>query len=241
MNEIAQERRLTRLRARLVGRLALREVMVRLPHTGHEYWVLTPADHDRLLDEAEADPEQHLPYWAEIWPSGVALADLVLERAAALVGQPALELGSGLGITATAALMAGAELLAADYSPVSLALCRYNTLRNAGREPHTLELNWREPPAELLARADALRGYPIILAADVLYEARDIAPLLALTARLLAPDGALWLAEPGRESSRRFLAIAAELGWQRESLDHQGPWPDGGAVRVGLHFLRRPV
>ena len=241
MSEATRARRLARLRARLAERLALRDMPVRLPRTGHEYQVLTPADHDRLLDEAEADPEQHLPYWAEIWPSGVALADLALERADALAGQPALELGSGLGITAAAALMAGAELLAADYSPVSLALCRYNTLRNAGREPHTLELNWREPPAELLERADALRGYPVILAADVLYEARDIAPLLALITRLLAPAGTLWLAEPGRESSRRFLAIAAEQGWQRESLEHHGPWPDVGAVRVGLHFLRRPA
>ncbi|MGN6699187.1 MAG: class I SAM-dependent methyltransferase [Thermomicrobiales bacterium] len=241
MSETTRARRLARLRARLAERLALRDVPVLLPRTGHTYQVLIPADQDRLLDEAETDPEQHLPYWAEVWPSGVALADLALERADALAGRPVLELGSGLGITATAALVAGAELLAADYSPVSLALCRYNALRNAGREPHTLAINWREPPAELLDRADALRGYPIILAADVLYEARDIAPLLALTARLLAPAGALWLAEPGRESSRRFLAIADEQGWQRESLDHHGPWPDGGAVRVGLHFLRRPA
>src|SRR5690242_16163997 len=104
MSEPPRARRLARLRARLTERLALRDVLVRLHRTGHEYQVLTPADQDRLLDEAEADPEQHLPYWAEIWPSGVALADLVLERADALAGRSVLELGSGLGITATAAL-----------------------------------------------------------------------------------------------------------------------------------------
>ncbi len=235
------KRHLGRLRRQLEQYLTLKDVVVALPRSGRSYTILTPADHDRLLDEAESDPEQHLPYWAEIWPSGIALADLVLARAAALNGLAVLELGSGLGVTAAAALTAGAELLAADYAAVSLALCRYNTLRNAGREPDTIEINWRQPPPELLDRADALGGYPLILAADVLYERRDVAPLLAITARLLARDGALWLAEPGRDAARRFLDAADELGWQRESEEHDGPWADGARVRVGLHIMRRPI
>jgi predicted nicotinamide N-methyase len=237
----ARERRLARLRARLGGEFALKEMLVTIPRAGCTYAILTPSDHDRLLDEAEADPEQHLPYWAEIWPSGIALADVALARADELAGRAVLELGSGLGITAAAALEAGADLLAADYSAVSLTLCRYNSLHNAGREPRTIEINWRDPPQDLLDRADAIRGYPVILAADVLYETRDIAPLLAITARLLARDGGLWLAEPGRDAARRFLAAATELGWQRASETQAGPWADGTSVSVGVHFLRRPA
>lgn len=233
-------KRLARLRRRLEERLPLREVVVPLPRAGRAYRILAPTDTDRLLDEAEGDPEQQLPYWAEIWPSGIALADLALERTGELAGRPTLELGSGLGMTAAAALAAGARLLAADYSTTSLALCRHNALANAGREPQTLAINWREPSQDLLDRADALRGYPIVLAADVLYEARDIAPLLAITWRLLAPGGALWLAEPGRESARRFLAAADELGWRRDSTGHDGPWFESAPVRVGLHLLHKP-
>lgn len=240
MKERPIGRQLARLRDDLDNQLALKEVAVTLPRAGQTYTIATPADQDRLLDEAEADPEQHLPYWAEIWPSGIALGDLALTRADELAGRAVLELGSGLGITAAAILAAGAELLAADYSAISLDLCRYNALRNAGRAPETIEINWRQPPQELFDRADALGGYPRILAADVLYETRDIAPLLAITARLLAPDGALWLAEPGRDASRRFLDAAAELGWARESETHEGPWVDDGRVHVGLHIMRRP-
>lgn len=239
--DATRDRRLDRLRARLSEQVALKDVPVTLPRAGRTYSILTPTDHDRLLDEAEADPEQNLPYWAEIWPSGIALGDVALARAAELAGRAVLELGSGLGITAAAALEAGAELLAADYSAVSLALCRHNALCNAGREPRTMEINWRAPTDELLAHADAIRGYLRILAADVLYETRDIAPLLALTERLLAPDGVLWLAEPGREAAQRFLAAATALGWGRESETHDGPWTEGTSVRVGVHFLRRPA
>ena len=234
------QRRLARLRRRLGDLLPVREAVVPLPRAGKVYRVLTPADTDRLLDEAEVDPEQQLPYWAEIWPSGIALADMALARADDLTGKPVLELGSGLGITAAAALEAGARLLAADYSTVSLTLCRHNALANAGREPQTLAINWREPPQDLLDRADALRGYPVILAADVLYEGRDVAPLLAITWRLLAPGGALWLAEPGRESARRFLIAADEMGWRRDSTHADGPWAENTPVRVGLHTLWKP-
>jgi predicted nicotinamide N-methyase len=234
------ERRLARLRARLAGQLALGDGEVTLPRAGRRYRLLIPADHDRLLDEAEADPEEHLPYWAEIWPSGIALADLALERAADLAGQPVLELGCGLGITATAALQAGARLLVTDYSPVALALCRYNALRNAGRAPAALQLNWRQPADDLFRRVAAARGFPVVLAADVLYEQRDVAPLLALVPRLLRPGGALWLAEPGRLTSRRFLEEATERGWRCDSTHADGPWPDS-RVRVGLHILRLPA
>lgn len=240
MSQDTAQKRLSRLRRRLDALLTVREATVPLPRAGKTYRILAPADTDRLLDAAESDPEQNLPYWAEIWPSGIALADVALARADELVGLPVLELGSGIGITAAAALEAGARLLAADYSTASLTLCRHNALANAGREPQTIAINWREPPQELLDRADALRGYPIILAADVLYEPRDIAPMLAITWRLLAPGGALWLAEPGRETARRFLTAADELGWRRESTHHDGPWAENSQVRVGLHTLRKP-
>src|SRR5690242_18119558 len=135
MSQDIAQKRLSRLRHRLDALLPVREVNVPLPRAGQAYRILAPADTDRLLDDAESDPEQHLPYWAEIWPSGIALADVALARAGELAGQPAIELGCGLGITAAAALAAGARLLAADYSTISLTLCRHNTLANAGREP----------------------------------------------------------------------------------------------------------
>lgn len=232
-------RRLARLRDRLARRIAIREERVALPRAGRCYDLLVPADQDRLLDEAETDPEQQLPYWAEVWPSGLALADFVLERGEALGGRAVLELGCGLGITAAAAVEAGARLLATDYSPVALDLTRYNVLRNTGREPRARQLNWRQPLDELLARVAARQGYPLVLAADVLYEERDIAPLLTLASALLARDGQFWLAEPGRESARRWLVAMVERGWRDTPYAYDGPWPDG-RVTVTVHRLQPP-
>lgn len=229
-----------RLRAaieRAVG--GLEEVRVTLPRAKRRYAIARPTDTEELLDRAAADPEQHLPYWSEIWPSGVALADAIAKQPGALRGRRTLELGSGLGVTAIAALSAGAELLAADYSAESLLLCRLNALRNAAREPETIELNWRRPEAVLFERAGD--GFPVVLAADVLYEGRDAEPLLSLVERLVAPGGELWLAEPGRPVAARFLAAASDAGWRATSRTHPGPWPDpkDDWVTVGVHKLRR--
>ena len=195
---------------------------------------------DSLLDRIARDPEQNLPYWAELWPSGIALADAILQEPALVRGQRVLELGCGAGTTAAAAILAGARLTVTDYAPEALTLCRYNALVNAGAEPAAaVQLNWRSPDPEFMRLAGA--GFPVVLVADGLYETRDIEPLLALSERIVAPGGLLWLAEPGREVATRFLERARAEGWDGPSGEHAGPWPDAAdeGVRVGLHQLRR--
>ena len=237
------ERRLVCLKKWLSGQCALEHNTVVLPANARRYAIHLPTEEarDRLFAEAKADPRKELPHWAKIWASGVALADVVLARRHELSEQRVLELGSGLGVTATAALEAEADVLAVDCSALALALCRYNALVNVGRAPRTLRFNWRSPDPEALARAEVAGGFPVILAADVLYESRDIAPLRALIEHLLAPDGTLWLAEPGRKTAQRFLYALAVDGWQGVSEQADGPWPDGATGRVYVHRLHRPT
>lgn len=223
------------------ARVATRDRLIALPRTGERYTIRGPAraGHDRLFTEAKATREKQLPYWVDVWPSGVALADLALECANVLVARPVLEPGCGLGGTATAALAAGADLYVADYAPLSLDFCRLNALRNTGRAPCPLAFNWRDPLPEVLARLGPVPPFALILAADILYERRDIAPVHALIDRLLAPDGRLWVAEPGRQTARHFLNALASAGWRGTTERVSGPWPGGQEAQVRLHLLER--
>jgi hypothetical protein len=45
-----------------------------VPLARGELSVLRPRDSEELLDEDSFEHEEFLPYWAELWPSGVALA-----------------------------------------------------------------------------------------------------------------------------------------------------------------------
>jgi predicted nicotinamide N-methyase len=218
----------------------LRVDRVDLPGTTESLMISRPVDFDRLIDDAAADPEQNLPYWAELWPSGIALAAKIARDPAIVQGRRVLELGCGLGVTAIAALRAGADLFVTDYAPEALALCSLNALEQAGTQPETLRVNWRDPGLRLHEAGDT---FPVVLAADVLYEHRDVDPLLALVERVVARDGELWLAEPGRPPAAGFLESISARGWIDESEQCSGPWPDPEDNRKGIvvtiHRLRR--
>lgn len=213
--------------------------IVPIPGSDWAVAVVRPQDIDALLDESADDPEQNLPYWAEIWPSGIALAGALIQEPELVVGKPVLELGSGVGITAAVALHLGAQLIAADYARESIALTRLTCRIHTGQEPETRRINWRSPDADLM-QADG-SPWPAVLAADVLYEERDIDPVLGVLGRILAPDGLVWLAEPGRRPSQLALEHAAEQGWSITSSTWSAQWPDpkDAGVVVRVHRLRR--
>lgn len=179
----------------------------------------------------------HMPYWGLLWASGQALAESVLAERDWFCGRRVLELGCGLGLTAAAALTAGAQVWAADCFDEALLFTSFNTLRIAGRRPQTLLLDWRTTEGRSACRS--IGPFDGIVAADVLYEEADIEPLLELLPTLLAPEGICWLAEPGRRVARAFLGAAVARGWQDREVVYERGWPpDGEAIRVTVHALR---
>ena len=172
-----------------------------------ELIVRRPRDADALIDERAFADDEFLPYWAELWPSGVGLARAIADRAWG--GAPVVELGCGLGLPSVAAALGGARVLASDWSADALVAVEQAAVDN-GTQVETLCADWAAPD-ELIARGP----FRAVLAADVLYEARNIPLLLDLIPRLLGPGGELWLADPGRASADPFLA--ATDGWERRT------------------------
>ena len=198
-----------------------------VPLGGRTVLMLRPRDGDAVLDEllAEDDPEEErLPFWTQLWPSGAALAEVVAGRP--LTGRRVLELGCGLGLVSVAAALAGAEVLAVDRSPEAVTFTAANAARN-GVTVRTAVCAF-DRPEPLLAEAP----WDLVLAADVLYEQRNIPVLLWLLPRLVGPAGEAWLADPGRAGLEKFLAGTDATGWRRDQL----PADDG---LVTVHRLRR--
>lgn len=258
---MADSRVLASLRRRMAQCYALRELELDMPAAARGLRIALPADPDAPLDALAIQTEggkgravapasdgdnaavaarravaagAHMPYWGLLWPSGIALAEALVAAGDTLRGRRALELGCGLGVAAAAGLRAGLDLWAADTFAEALLFTRHNALRNAGRAPRTLLVDWHTEAG----RAACLRTGPfdLLLAADVLYEQSDLAPLLDLAPRLLKPGAPFWLAEPGRRVSRAFVAAARERDWCDTETSIERAWPpDGDVVCVALH------
>jgi predicted nicotinamide N-methyase len=192
-----------------------------VPLRGRDLRLLRPRDAEALLDEEAFEREEFLPYWAELWPSSLALARALAGRS--LRGARTLELGCGLGLPSIAAALAGGRVLATDWSEEAVAMTAANAERNQA-DVETLVCSWTAPEP-LLRRAP----WDLVLASDVLYERRNADLLLDLLPRL--GDDVL-LADPGRPPAVPFLD-AARRTWEITSTTT--PELANGAV----HRLRR--
>jgi predicted nicotinamide N-methyase len=168
---------------------------------GRDLAVLRPRDSEALLDEQAFEHEEYLPYWAELWPSGLALAKRIAGRA--LRGARTLELGCGLALPSMAAALAGGRVLATDWAPHAIELLRENAQRN-DIELRAQRVDWADPDAIVAAAP-----WDVILGADLLYERRNADALLALLPRLASPATDIWIADPGRPPAKRFLEEVA--------------------------------
>ncbi|MEA2427483.1 MAG: hypothetical protein QOF37_1111 [Thermoleophilaceae bacterium] len=188
--------------------------------SGRPLRVLRPRESEDLLVDEAFEHEQLLPYWAELWPSSLALARAVGARS--LRGARTLELGCGLGLVSIAAAQAGGRVLATDWSPDAVGFARDNAERN-GVRLETAVVDWAAPES-ILAKAP----WQLVLASDVLYERRNVDQMLDLLPRLVDRTGEVWIADPGRQASMAFLERASD-DWVRRTTEHN---------RVEIHRLR---
>jgi predicted nicotinamide N-methyase len=192
-----------------------------VPLDGRDLRLLRPRDAEALLDDDAFEREEFLPYWAELWPSSLALARAIAGRS--LRGARTLELGCGLGLPSIAAALAGGRVLATDWSEDAVAMTAANAERNDA-EVETLLCSWTAPEP-ILDRAP----WDLVLASDVLYERRNAELLLDLLPRL---GDEVLLADPGRPPAGPFLEVARS---QWEIVSKRTPELANGAV----HRLRR--
>jgi predicted nicotinamide N-methyase len=164
--------------------------------------ILRPPDPAALIDIERFKEDEYMPYWAELWASGVRLAAAVADRDVS--GLAVLELGCGLGVPSVAAALGGAKVLAVDWAQEALDVTQQNAERN-GASVEILRADWSKPET-LLARAP----FDLVLCADVLYETRNVDALLELLPKLTAE---VLLGEPGRQTAGRFFELA-ERDWE---------------------------
>jgi SAM-dependent methyltransferase len=178
---------------------------------GREYELLMPANSEALLEDprvlARFERDEYMPYWANLWPAAKLLAREVAAWPLVAPGEVSpevVELGCGLGLVGLVAAQRGYRVTLSDHDEDALAFAVESARRNGITPPATRILDWRETYADVRPER--------ILAADVLYEQRHLAPLAAFVREHLAPGGFALLADPGRGTADQFPCVAEAAG-----------------------------
>lgn len=172
-------------------------------------WTLRGAGNLEDLWEAMGEEnfdEDHIPYWTELWPSSLALAQWLMLRGKEIAGLDCLDLGCGLGLTALAGRLQGARVTGIDHEFDALEFCCQNAMANHVPQCQWLVMDWRRP-------AFRPHVFQRIWAADILYEKRFMAPVASFIEHCLAKDGIVWIAEPGRAVFHGFIDEVEARGW----------------------------
>ena len=147
--------------------------------------------------ETPAEP----PFWAAAWPGGQALARHVLDVPGLVAGRSVLDLGSGSGLVAVAAALAGAaRVVASEIDPFGAAAVAVNAADNG------------VGPFEVVG--DVLDDGPpdvdVVLAGDVCYDRAMSERVLPYLDAARARGAVVLLGDPGRPyvPHDRLIAVA---------------------------------
>jgi predicted nicotinamide N-methyase len=129
------------------------------------------------------------PYWAFAWAGGQALARYLLDHPDLVSNRDVLDLGTGSGLTAIAAMKAGArQVLAADIDRIALVATELNAESNG--VPVTVS-------AEDLLDAPQT-GHTLILVGDLFYERQLAERVLAYIEAAVARGAVALIGDPQR-------------------------------------------
>jgi hypothetical protein len=94
-------------------------------------------------------------------------------------------------------------------------------------------MDWRYPPAD--------RRWPVLLASDLIYEMRNVEPILALVKQLLAPGGLCLLTDQDRVPSHVLRDTLSVEGLPYATQMVRAGEPGGRRVKGTLYRIQRPA
>jgi predicted nicotinamide N-methyase len=198
-----------------------------------EFFLLRPGQSDRLLDDPDIrsahERDEYTPYWADIWPASRMLAKALLHEPLPAEAH-ALEIGCGLGLAGIVALSRGLRVTFSDYDPCALYFAARNARLNGFDTFATLQLDWRFPPPHLRV--------PLLLGADLIYELRNVEPLLGFIKQALAPDGLCLLTDQDRLPAHALRQQLDEVGLRYTTEIVRAGEPGGRRLKGTLYRVR---
>lgn len=200
---------------------------------GRTFLLDKPRESDRLLDHPAVRSafaaDEYMPYWADLWPASRMLAKIIFKESWP-PGLEALEVGCGLGLPGIVALAQGLKVTFSDYDPTALRFAARNARLNGFSNYSTLQLDWRFPPADLKV--------PVVLAGDLIYELRNVEPIVNLIKQVLLPNGLCLLTDQDRVPANLLREAIPRAGLTFTTQMVRAGEPGGRRFKGTLYRIR---
>jgi predicted nicotinamide N-methyase len=192
-----------------------------------------PEFSDRLLDQPAVlsafEADEYMPYWADLWPAARMLAKVIM-RETWTPGTAALEVGCGLGLPGIVALSRGLKVTFSDYDACALRFAADNARLNGYDDFKVMQLDWRYPPQDLRTS--------VILAADLIYELRNVEPLVTFVKKALLPGGICLLTDQDRIPSHALREMLQAQGLTFTTQVLRAGEPGGRRLKGTLYRIK---
>jgi len=148
-------------------------------------------------DLLESDPATPFPYWAKVWPSAIALLDVLKANPHLIQNKHVLELGAGIGLPSLMMADITKSIQISDYDLEAVELLQKNIEHLQLENAQALKLDWNTLP-------EAIHPEVLILS-DVNYDPTQFETLTKLIEKFIHQGSTVILSTPQRIMASPFV------------------------------------
>ena len=143
------------------------------------------------------DPTTPFPFWAKLWPSSIALLDILKTHPHLIQNKHVLEIGAGIGLPSLMMAPFTKSIQISDHDLEAVALLKKNIEYLQLQNAEALQLDWKNVPKNM--------NPDVVILSDVNYDPTQFDPLVALIDKFIKQGCTIILSTPQRIMASPFV------------------------------------
>ncbi len=143
------------------------------------------------------DPNTPFPFWAKLWPSSIALVNVLENNPDWIKDKQVLELGAGVGLPSLMLAGIAKSIQVSDYENEAVALLQKNIAHLNLKNVQALQLDWNHLTISIQP--------DVLILSDVNYDPSQFDTLIQLITNMLLDGCTVLLSTPQRIMASPFV------------------------------------
>ena len=143
------------------------------------------------------NPTSHFPFWAKLWPSSIALLDVLEAHPYLIQNKQVLEIGAGIGLPSLMLAPITKSIQISDYEKEAVELLQKNIKHLQLQNAVALQLDWNNMPENMNAE--------VLILSDVNYDPTQFETLTKLIDKFIHQGCTIILSTPQRIMASPFI------------------------------------